>query len=201
MTPEQQCTAHKKNGDRCKRAANKGMNVCNSHGGRAPQVRRAAQLRILEASDKAAARLVNLMQDKSIPAAVQLNAARDLLDRANIVGTQQVNVSVSDSAWEKHMAEVVVDYVVEAPDQANVEDAVIVSPQLAIEAEDDELRALEARRLKRKRRTGSAYTLPSEEAASGAKPRAASGSTPDWYSPEPLHSPLRPLRPKKRPAQ
>lgn len=48
-------------------------------GGAAPQVRRRAQQRFLEASDKAAYRLVQMMQDKTVPPAVQLAAARDLL--------------------------------------------------------------------------------------------------------------------------
>jgi hypothetical protein len=42
-------------------------------------VRRRAQQRFLEASDKAAYRLVQMMQDKTVPPAVQLAAARDLL--------------------------------------------------------------------------------------------------------------------------
>lgn len=102
--PINQCVAHKKNGERCKRPANHGMTVCNSHGGRAPQVRAKAQQRILEASDKAAARLVQMMKDPAVPYGVQLAAARDLLDRANVVGTQQVHLGVEVSAFDRELS-------------------------------------------------------------------------------------------------
>src|SRR4051794_27262611 len=106
--PINQCVAHKKNGDRCKRAANHGMTVCNSHGGRAPQVRAKAQQRILEASDKAAARLVQMMKDPVVPYSVQLAAARDLLDRANVVGTQQVQLGLEVSAFDRNVQDLMV---------------------------------------------------------------------------------------------
>lgn len=40
-----QCSAVKKSGERCKRQAIKGGTVCNSHGGRAPQVKAMAAVR------------------------------------------------------------------------------------------------------------------------------------------------------------
>ena len=42
------CRGHRRDGSRCKRWAIRGGYVCPSHGGRAPQVRRAAGLRLLE---------------------------------------------------------------------------------------------------------------------------------------------------------
>lgn len=210
MNEDQQCTAHKRNGERCKRARNLGASVCNSHGGRAPQVRRKAQQRILEASDKAAARLVAMMQDASIPAAVQLAAARDLLDRANVVGTQQINVEVGLADWERHMAEVVVDYTIGNREEV-IEDAVVVIPATAAltagrgaDEDDDASRDLERQRAKRKRRTGRAFTLPSEDvprpspAPTAAPPQPDEDSVPAWYSEHPLRertTGLRPIRP------
>lgn len=44
------CAAHKKNGDPCGNYAITGGRVCRMHGGAAPQVRRAADMRLLEAS-------------------------------------------------------------------------------------------------------------------------------------------------------
>ena len=42
------CRGHRKNGARCTRWAIRGGFVCPTHGGRAPQVRRAARLRLTE---------------------------------------------------------------------------------------------------------------------------------------------------------
>jgi hypothetical protein len=39
------CTAHKRNGEQCRRTPINGADVCSSHGGRAPQVRRNALVR------------------------------------------------------------------------------------------------------------------------------------------------------------
>ncbi|MCS6563254.1 MULTISPECIES: hypothetical protein [Curtobacterium] len=72
-------------------------------GGAAPQVRRRAQQRILEASDKAAARLVELMQDTKVPYAVQLAAARDLLDRAQLASRQEIEMGVTVSLLERNI--------------------------------------------------------------------------------------------------
>jgi hypothetical protein len=202
------CKARRRNGEPCKNPPMNGSTVCRMHGGAAPQVRRRAQQRILEASDKAAYRLVQMMQDKTVPPAVQLAAARDLLDRANVVGTQQVNVEVGIASWEQHMSEVIVNYVL-TDDDENTEDAVLVddSDEAAEAHHDEQLRELEATRAKRKRR-GQPLSLPSEEVSSRQPARAAlpgqplhqDGETPAWYSPFPSAGPtgLRPLRPTKR---
>lgn len=42
------CRGHRGDGSRCKRWAIRGGFVCPSHGGRAPQVRRAAERRLVE---------------------------------------------------------------------------------------------------------------------------------------------------------
>lgn len=43
-----QCVGHKKDGVRCEKSPMKGATVCGSHGGRAPQVKSAAALRLAE---------------------------------------------------------------------------------------------------------------------------------------------------------
>jgi hypothetical protein len=44
------CRGHRPDGSRCKRWSIRGGFVCPTHGGRAPQVRRAAQRRLTEAA-------------------------------------------------------------------------------------------------------------------------------------------------------
>ncbi|WP_337456185.1 hypothetical protein [Prescottella sp. D32] len=63
----------------------KGQNVCKNHGGAAPAARRKAAERILMAQDLAAAKLIELMNDPSVPPGVQRMAAADLLDRGGNV--------------------------------------------------------------------------------------------------------------------
>ena len=41
------CRAHKKNGEQCRNAPIRGGNVCKFHGCAAPQVQRAAKLRMM----------------------------------------------------------------------------------------------------------------------------------------------------------
>lgn len=52
------CTAHKHNGDPCRRYAAKGTNVCRLHGGAAPQVMAKAKRRMSEANDRAVVRAI-----------------------------------------------------------------------------------------------------------------------------------------------
>ena len=54
------CTAHRRDGLRCKGAPIRGATVCRLHGGSAPQVRDAARKRILAAADPVAARLIEI---------------------------------------------------------------------------------------------------------------------------------------------
>ncbi len=58
MDDSRRCTAKNRAGERCKRAAVLGGTVCAAHGGKAPQVKAAAQRRLAEA--KAAASLAQV---------------------------------------------------------------------------------------------------------------------------------------------
>jgi hypothetical protein len=61
------------------------------HGGKAPQVEKAARARLLEAASSAAAKLIELIEDED--PAVALRAATALLDRSGHGPTsRQVNV-------------------------------------------------------------------------------------------------------------
>lgn len=94
------CIAHSsRTGLPCKKWPMKGQNVCRVHGGAAPAARRRAAERIALASDNAAAHLITWMQDASVPYAVRLSAAKDLLDRAQVSGKTTVELEVP--AWQQ----------------------------------------------------------------------------------------------------
>lgn len=88
-----QCTATLRDGSGtpCRKNAITGATVCGSHGGSAPQVRAAAQRRLLEAADPVAARLVHLALNAE-DERVQLAACRDLLDRIAVNSPKQIEV-------------------------------------------------------------------------------------------------------------
>ena len=70
--PERQCTAHKRNGDRCKNAAIRGGTVCGYHGGNAPAVKAKACLRLEMASDRLARQLLSMTTDPNVADPVKL---------------------------------------------------------------------------------------------------------------------------------
>jgi hypothetical protein len=164
MHADTHCTARRRNGEPCRNWAMLGTNVCRMHGGAAPQVRRRAQQRILEASDKAAARLVELMQDAKVPYAVQLAAARDLLDRAQLAGKQEIEMGVKVSVFDQNIQAA---FVYDVDD-----DAVTELPDTTDDYPDDEAAAdaaseeRQAARDRRQRRTGN--PAPRTEAERGA---------------------------------
>ena len=94
------CKAHRKNGDRCKRAAIDGANECPQHGGRAPQVRAKAQRRLAEATDTMARALLKMATDDNVSDSVKLTAIRDALDRGGVGAKTQVDVGISVTPFE-----------------------------------------------------------------------------------------------------
>lgn len=85
------CTAKNRQGNRCARRPIPGGTVCRMHGGAAPQVRRRANLRLLELVDPAIATLAREMTaaDKS---ADRQRAANSILDRSGLGRTSKVEV-------------------------------------------------------------------------------------------------------------
>lgn len=65
------------------------------HGGAAPQVKAAARERILRLVDPAIATLSRAVHTKGVPTAVEISAARDILDRAGLGAKQQIEMEVS----------------------------------------------------------------------------------------------------------
>ena len=99
------CKAHSsRTGEPCKLPPVKGSNVCRSHGGAAPQVKRKARQRIEEAADRMARELLKMATDDNVADSVKLAAIRDALDRAGLAARTAVSVEVGPpKPWEQIM--------------------------------------------------------------------------------------------------
>lgn len=79
-----QCAAHSRSGARCGQPAVPGATVCRYHGGTAPQVRRAAQLRLLELVDPAVATLARELTNSRARPIERIKAAEKILEFAGM---------------------------------------------------------------------------------------------------------------------
>lgn len=86
------CKAKRRDGQLCKAPAVAGMRVCKLHGGKSPQAKNAAKLRLAELVNPAIATLAREMTqaDKS---ADKQRAANSLLDRAGYGRVQRMEVA------------------------------------------------------------------------------------------------------------
>lgn len=97
------CKAHARTtGKTCTQPAIPGGAVCVYHGGKAPQVQAAANLRLLELAEPALTALLEIVNDRGATSVgARLSAAKDILDRCGLVAVQKVettNVDDKDSA-------------------------------------------------------------------------------------------------------
>lgn len=155
------CTATRRDGSQCTNFAINGATVCRMHGGSAPQVRRAAQVRLLMASDLAAKKLIEMIMS-SKDERVVLAAVRDLLDRANLAGTQNIEVGVTKRTFEDFIGDAIID--VEEDDEEFdplpaipddiIEDAEVVDDEPLMNRHDRALAAEVARTRSRAPRPG-----------------------------------------------
>jgi len=91
----QRCTARISNGSRqCERWAINGSNVCATHGGRAPQVKRSAKERLAELIEPALEGLHRALKSGEIPSIVK--AAQVVLDRTGFHPTKALEMSGKD---------------------------------------------------------------------------------------------------------
>lgn len=98
--PERRCKAKKANSDeQCKRAAIKGGTVCTTHGGSAPNVRKAAQERLLELVEPALVALGKVLRDKHADDSVKVRAAIAILDRTG--HGPSASLTVQDNRWDR----------------------------------------------------------------------------------------------------
>lgn len=77
-------------------------------------------------SDLAAAELIRLMTSKKVDDRVKLNAAKDLLDRANLAGKQSIEVGV---VQPKTFEDWVGDALIDADADSNIIDAEVVEDE------------------------------------------------------------------------
>ena len=91
------CGKRTRAGKPCQKSPIKGGTVCRLHGGAAPQVKRAAKLRLLELVDPAIATLARIMAT-SDNEALRLKAADSILDRGGLPKGAQVTVEDARSA-------------------------------------------------------------------------------------------------------
>lgn len=100
-----QCKAHKKTGERCKKAPIKGGVVCNKHGGSAPQVRRAARDRLLALREPAIKALRDVIKEDDVEPGVKVRASLGVLDRTGMGPTSHVEVDIL-KPWQKAIQEI-----------------------------------------------------------------------------------------------
>ena len=99
-----QCTAHNHgSGVQCRAKAIAGAVVCRMHGGAAPQVKAKARQRLLAAADPAAARLIELINDRTLEPRDTLAAIRELFNRAGLgpVDTSATTDNTGQVLWEE----------------------------------------------------------------------------------------------------
>jgi hypothetical protein len=91
------CIAHRKNGDRCKRASLVGQRVCGHHGGKSRKSLAAARRRLMENADPAVKQLAKIAYDEKVPIETRLKATLALIDRAGLTPRAALEVEVGPS--------------------------------------------------------------------------------------------------------
>jgi hypothetical protein len=133
------CTAHKSSdGEQCRNPAISGTTVCG-HGGRAPQVKRKARLRLEMASDRLARQLLNMTSDPNVADSVKLAAIKDALDRSGLAAKNAVSVEVGiTKPWETVFEGI--SQIIAGPRNSENPTALagLPEPDAAIESTDDD---------------------------------------------------------------
>ncbi|MEW2014308.1 MULTISPECIES: hypothetical protein [Microbacterium] len=94
------------------------------------------------ASDLAASKLIELLSSPKVADNIKLAAAKDLLDRANLSGTQNIEVGITKRTFEDFIGDALVDFEVSGEDLDGVEVSAKASEIIDAElVEDDALDA------------------------------------------------------------
>jgi hypothetical protein len=93
--PRPKCRATNKAGNQCGRYAIPGGMVCNLHGGKAPQVRDKARMRLIAMIEPALQVLSDVMASEKAADADKLRAANSVLDRAGYGRVQTIDVEAA----------------------------------------------------------------------------------------------------------
>jgi len=93
LTGEQRyCTATTRQGKPCRQPAIRGASVCKMHGGNAPQVRKAAALRLAMLIDPAIGVILGNLKDRKKNPSVAQRAAEDVLDRNELLSATKIYI-------------------------------------------------------------------------------------------------------------
>lgn len=104
---KRRCTAKVRKGPyagyRCRGKRLRGADVCTTHGGALPAVKKAAQMRLLAASDLVAKQLVDIALSRKEETPDRIRAANSVLDRAGVDAKQTMTVEVKP--WQKSLVD------------------------------------------------------------------------------------------------
>jgi hypothetical protein len=93
--PRPKCRATNRQGKPCGHYAIPGGMVCGTHGGKAPQVRDKARLRLISMIDPALQVLSDVMSSEKAADADKLRAANSVLDRAGYARVQVLDIEAA----------------------------------------------------------------------------------------------------------
>jgi hypothetical protein len=99
-TQARRCTAHRKNGDRCKHLALNFQRVCAFHGGKAKQSVQAARRRMMENADPAVKQLAKIAFDDTAPIETRLKATIAIIDRTGLAPRTSIDLEVNPKPFE-----------------------------------------------------------------------------------------------------
>lgn len=106
---QRRCGARRRDGQQCGQPAMSGATVCRMHGGKAPQVQRAARLRLIDLIDPAIATLAREMTNQDARPGDRIKAAAEVLDRAGVPRNVEVSSEDARNLLEQRLLQMLAD--------------------------------------------------------------------------------------------